>query len=156
MRKPHLAPDNQFSRDPEEGLRRLIDLAPQAEEFAEQTLDRLRPSLSWLHRFRRRVATAAVAALSAWLFIHVMFGANGMVIYRQKKAEYQTLQKEIGGLQKESDRYAADIKALQSDPKTIEKVAREELRYAKPGEFVLVGPQPAQPTAPPGNAAASK
>ena len=41
-----------------------------------------------------------------------MFGDNGMVVYRQKKAEYQTLQKEIDGLQKENDRYTQQVKIL--------------------------------------------
>ncbi len=144
------SPGPQAVRDPQEGLRRLIDRAPEAEQFAEQTIDRLRPGLNWLHRFRRRLATGAVAAISAWLFVHVMFGANGMVVYRQKKAEYLALQKEIGGLQKESDHRASDIEALKSDPKTIVKEAREHLGYTKPGEYVFVQPQ-APPPPPPKN-----
>ena len=41
--------------------------------------------------------------VTVWLFLHVMFGPNGMVVYRQKKAEYQNLQKEVNQLQKEND-----------------------------------------------------
>lgn len=146
----------QTLRDPQEGLRRLIDRAPEAEQFAEQTIDRLRPGLNWMHRFRRRLATGAVAAISAWLFVHVMFGANGMVVYRQKKSEYVALQKEIGGLQKESDHYSAEIEALKSDPKKIIKVAREDLGYTKPGEIVFVQPHAAPPPASPRSDAARK
>jgi len=71
-----------------------------------------------------------------------MFGANGMVVYRQKRAEYQTLRQDIDELQKENDRYTAQVKALQTDPKTIEKEAREQLHYARPGEVVYVAPPP--------------
>jgi cell division protein FtsB len=74
-----------------------------------------------------------------------MFGANGMVVYRQKRAEYQNLHRQIDALQKENDHYSGQVKALQTDPKTIEKEAREQLGYARPGEVVYVAPTPAQP-----------
>ena len=122
-------------------LRTLDERAPQADAWADRTMAKLRPTLTLLYGLRRRLATAAVAVLTVWLFAHVMFGDNGMVIYRQKKAEYQTLQKEIDGLQKENDRYTQQVKALQApDPNTIEKEAREQLHYARPGEVVYVAP----------------
>ena len=110
---------------PEDGLRTLVRHAPQAEAWADRTMARLRPTLKMLYGIRRRLATGAVAGITLWLFVHVMFGANGMVVYRQKKAEYQSLQTEIGGLQRENNRTAEQIKALQTDPATIEKTARE-------------------------------
>jgi len=127
---------------PRRGLQLLLDHAPQAEAFAERSLGRLRPALQWLYHSRRRLATVSVALLTLWLFLHVMLGANGMVIYRQKRAEYQGLQKEIDGLQKENDRYTGQIKALKTDPNTIEKEAREQLHYARPGEVIYVAPPP--------------
>jgi len=74
-----------------------------------------------------------------------MFGANGMVVYRSKRAEYQRLQAEIDRLQKENDLYTQQIKALQNDPKAIEKEAREQLHYTRPGEVVYVDPSPQKP-----------
>jgi cell division protein FtsB len=114
----------------------------------------LRPTLTLLYNMRRRLATGAVVVLTVWLFAHVMFGDNGMVIYRQKKAEYQSLQKEIDDLQKENDRYTRQVKSLQApDPNTIEKEAREQLHYARPGEVVYVAPPPPHPPTPETNAA---
>ncbi|HEV3208203.1 MAG TPA: septum formation initiator family protein [Terriglobales bacterium] len=127
------------------GLSALVDRAPQAEAFGERILERSRPALTWLYGVRRRLATAGVAILTIWLFLHVMFGANGMVVYRQKRAEYQNLQREIDSLQKENDHYTGQIKALQTDPETIEKEAREQLHYARPGEVVYVAPAPPPP-----------
>ncbi len=124
------------------GLQLLLDRAPRAEALAEQSLKRLRPALQWLYHSRRRLATVSIALLTLWLFLPVMLVANGMVIYRQKRAEYQGLQKEIHGLQKENDRYTGQIKALKTDPNTIEKEAREQLHYARPGEVVYVAPPP--------------
>jgi cell division protein FtsB len=129
----------------EESLRTLVEHAPQAEAWAQRTTEKFRPALSIVYGIRRRLATAAVAGLTAWLFVHIMFGANGMVVYRQKKTEYDSLQKEIGDLQKANDRYTQQIKALQSNPQTIEKEAREQLHYVRPGEIVYVPPNPAPP-----------
>jgi cell division protein FtsB len=138
----------------EDSLRTLVGHAPQAEAWADRTMARLRPTLTLLYGLRRRLATGAVAVLTVWLFAHVMFGDNGMVIYRQKKTEYQTLQKEIDGLQKENDRYTQQVKSLQApDPNTIEKEAREQLHYTRPGEWVYIAPPPPRPPAPEASAA---
>jgi|SRR5215469_761561 len=137
---------------PEEKLRAVVDRAPAAEAFAERCLDRVRPFWNVAYGARRRLATLGVLLLTAWLFLHVMFGANGMVVYRTKRAEYQRLHTDIGQLQKENDRYTEQIKALQTDPKAIEKEAREQLHYTRPGEVVYVSPAP-PPAKPPQSAA---
>lgn len=128
---------------PQQGLRALVERAPQAEAFAERVREKLRPLLTWLYGARRRLSTMGVAVITIWLFFHVMFGANGMVVYRQKRAEYQSLQQEIDSMQKENDHYTEQVKALKTDPKTIEKEAREQLHYTRPGEVVYVAPAPA-------------
>jgi cell division protein FtsB len=148
--------------------RRLSALAkhgPQAEAFGRrighrisrsigsQINEKLRPIFACLYRARRRLATSGVALVTVWLFLHVMFGANGMVVYRQKRAEYQSLSHEIDDLQKENDRYTTQIKALQTDPETIEKEAREQLHYTRPGEVVFVSPAPPPVQMPSTNAA---
>ena len=133
---------------PEERLRTLVQGADQAEAWAGKVHARLIPVLETMFLFRRRLATGAVAVLAVWLFLHVMFGANGMTVYRAKRAEYQTLQKEIAGLQKDNDQYSKQINQLKSDPERIEKEAREQFHYARPGEVVYVSPEPAVPAQP--------
>jgi cell division protein FtsB len=90
----------------------------------------------WLYRSRRRIATSAVVLLVCLMAFHVVFGANGMLIYQQKRTEHKALDKELDSLQKENEQLNHRIKALRTDPKTIEKEAREQLRYARPGEVV--------------------
>jgi cell division protein FtsB len=85
-----------------------------------------------------------------------MFGANGMVVFRQKRAEYKSLQAEINGLQKENDSYIKQINSLSTDPKAIEKEAREKLHYLRDGEVVFVSPAPAPPPQPRNTNAARK
>ena len=126
-------------------MRSFVERAPEAEAWADRTKEKLRPTFTLLYGVRRRLATGAVAVLTVWLFVHVMFGANGMVVYRQKKAEYQDLQKQVSSLQRENDRYTQQIDSLEKDPKALEKEAREQLHYARPGEVVYVSPPPPNP-----------
>lgn len=128
----------------------MVERAPQAEALAETWIVRARPYLVQVYALRRRIATIAVVVLTISLFVHVMFGANGMVVYKKKRADYESLHKQIDKVQKENDAYTQQIQGLKSDEKAIEKEAREQLGYAKPGEYVYVAPKPA-PVAPPAN-----
>jgi cell division protein FtsB len=143
---------------PEEGLRAVFgqaidhaidqargqakDQAPRAEAAAARWVERTRPVWSWLALEWRRCGTAAAIVLIVGLLLHAMFGANGMVIYRQKHDELQALQSEVERLQKENSLYVDQIKSLKSDPAAIEKEAREQLHYTRRGEIVYVAPDP--------------
>ncbi len=141
---------------PEEGLRAAIDQAmdqaieqakdqaPRAEAAAARWVERTSPVWSWLAREWRRLGTAAAILLIVGLFLHAMFGANGMVVYRQKRAEMKSLKSEVERLQKENSQYVDQIKSLKSDPAAIEKEAREQLHYTKRGEVIYVAPDPPQ------------
>lgn len=139
---------------PQDGLRAMAERAPQAEALAVSWMESARPLTTALYALRRRIATITVAALAGLLFVHVMFGANGMIVYRQKRTEYQSLQKRILQEQKENELYTQKIQGLKTDEKAIEKEAREQLRYARPGEYVYVPPAAANP--PPANHSAKK
>jgi cell division protein FtsB len=139
---------------PERGLQAVLERAPQAEALAASWIEGSRPIWARVYGHRRRIATIAVVALAASLFVHVMFGANGMVVYRQKHTAYQELQKQIVEMQQENERYTSEIQGLKSDQTAIEKEAREQLGYAKPGEYVYVSPPPKP--APAGNHSAKK
>ena len=133
---------------PEDGLRAVAAHATEAEAFAASWIARIRPLAVRAYALRRRTATVAVVLLAASLFVHVMFGANGMVVYKQKRAEYEMLRKQMDQVQQENDRYTKQVQGLKSDQTAIEKEAREQLGYAKPGEYVYVSPAVAKPAAP--------
>jgi cell division protein FtsB len=122
----------------EDGVRAFVERAPQAEAFAESWILRVRPLLITVYGLRRRIATIAVLAMAISLFVHVMFGANGMIVYKKKRGEYKSLEKQVQQVQQENDRYTQQIHGLKSDREAIEKEAREQLGYAKPGEYVYV------------------
>ena len=127
---------------PEDGLRAVVEQGPRAEAMAGRCIERTRPVWSWLAREWRRLGTAAAVFITAGLLLHAMFGANGMVVYRQKRSELNLVQIDVDRLQKENDEYVARIKALKSNPAAIEKEAREQLHYTRPGEYVYVAPDP--------------
>jgi|ERR1700677_3519132 cell division protein FtsB len=140
---------------PEDGLRAMAEKAPQAEALATSWMLTVRPVAARLYALRRRLATITVAVFACLLFVHVMFGANGMIVYKQKRIEYESLQKRIVLEQKENDLYTQQIQALKTDAKAIEKEAREQLRYVRPGEYVYVPPPPAN-LSPPATHSAKK
>ena len=129
----------------EGGLRAAVASAPRAEALAASWVERIRPLFMSVYVLRRRIATVFVAVVAVSLFAHVVFGANGMIVYKQKRSEYETLHRQILEEQAENERYAQEIEALKKDDKAIEKEAREQLGYAKPGEYVYVAPTPAKP-----------
>lgn len=106
-----------------------------------------------LYRSRRKLATVAVAVLAAWVGVHVVTGDNGMLTYLNKRAEAKALAQEIQTIEAENQRLGAEINALKTDPQRVEREAREQLRYAKPGEVVYTLPEPKRM---PDNAAAQK
>jgi cell division protein FtsB len=85
---------------------------------------------------RRRAATVAAALLALGVGYHVIFGANGLTAFEQKRQETQRLKQETLQLQQENDLLTGHVARLQSDPDAIEQQAREQLRYTRPGEVI--------------------
>ncbi len=96
---------------------------------------------AWLYARRRKLATFGVGLLACVLGYHVMFGANGLVVYSQKKAESRQVQEQNRALQQQNQEMEEQIKKLKSDPQTIEKEAREKLHYVRPDEKIYSLPQ---------------
>ena len=87
---------------------------------------------------------AAAVSLVGALAYHVICGEHGYLAYQRERQQYEAFQKQTRQLQEENESLQKHIDALKSDPKAIEKVAREQLHMAKPGEIVITysDPQP--------------
>jgi cell division protein FtsB len=90
--------------------------------------------------WRRRIATPFIAVLLCMVAYYVVFSANGLMVYQQKRRESRDLDKQIKALQQQNGSMEKEIKALKADPQTIEKEARERLRYTRPGEVIFTLP----------------
>jgi len=95
-----------------------------------------------VYQWRRKAATVALGLVAVCVAYHVIFGANGTMVYSHKLAEHRDLDQEILELKQENARLAHHVEALKTDPAAIEKEAREQLRYARPGEIIYTVPPP--------------
>ena len=102
---------------------------------------------AFLERHGRTVLALFVLAL----FVHDIFGPHGFIAMRRTQNEIQKVQKDLDRLNKENVELGDQVRALKTDPRLIEKIAREDLQRAKPGEIIIRIPQSQQP-APDGHA----
>ena len=79
------------------------------------------------------------------LVVHDIFGAHGFIAMRRTQNEIQKVKADISRLNSENVQLSQQVKALKTDPHLIEKIAREELQKAKPGEIIIRIPQSQQP-----------
>ena len=103
-------------------------------------LDSLRAACGAVSIGGRKAATVAAAALALGVGYHVIFGANGLTVYEQKRQENRLLSQQMQELQRENDLLKGHVDRLQSDPNAIEHQAREELHYTRPGEVIYTLP----------------
>ena len=92
------------------------------------------------------IAGCSLALLS--FAVHEIAGENGYLVRRQRRLQMQALDEDVQRLQEDNRRLTQKIKALRSDPQTIEEFAREQLRMARPGDVVVTLPPEEQPEAP--------
>jgi len=102
--------------------------------------------LSWNAASFRRYATFALVLICLALFGHEIFGPHGFLALRREKQEIENLRQQISQLKHENEQLDKRIKALQSDPEAIERVAREQMRLVRPGEIVYNLPEKDQKT----------
>jgi len=96
---------------------------------------------------RRRLLLAVVGLALLALVVHTLFSEKGYLALRQQQQELERMQEEIQRLEQENRRLVEEIQALKSDPQAVERVAREQLKMARPGEKVIILP-PEKPPSP--------
>jgi cell division protein FtsB len=80
------------------------------------------------------------------LVVHDIFGTHGFIAMRRTQLEIRRVRKDIDKLNSENVQLSDQVKALKSDPHAIERIAREELQRAKPGEVIIRVPTLPPPT----------
>ena len=88
--------------------------------------------------FRKRlILTVALCAILA-LVGRSILGDRGLFEVWRKKSSTQQLASEVQALRDRNTSLHQQIQALKHDPLAIERIAREELGYARPGEITFV------------------
>jgi cell division protein FtsB len=101
--------------------------------FAEHFRDFLRRNLSWF-----------IAAGLALLLLQDVFGNHGVLAMRRSQQEAREVQRQINQMNEENRQLEERVKALKTDPQAIERIAREEMGLARPGEYIFkLPPKPA-------------
>ena len=88
-----------------------------------------------------RIAVGVFGLLTIAMLLLAVFNDKGALKVHAQSEKFDAIQNEITKLDAENKQLNAEIQALRSDPTTIEKFAREELKLVKPGEIVLVTPE---------------
>jgi cell division protein FtsB len=86
--------------------------------------------------------------------MHTLFGPYGYFSMRRSERQIEQLRLEIDRLDRENHQLTNEIRALQTDPSAIEKVAREDMGLARPGELIFRLPDDPLPATPPPTSAA--
>ena len=96
---------------------------------------------AFLERHGRTVLGVFVLAL----VVHDIFGPHGFIAMRRTQNEIEKVRKDLDRLNKENLELGDQVHALKTDPRLIEKIAREDLQRAKPGEIIIRIPPGQQP-----------
>ena len=81
------------------------------------------------------------------LLVHDVFGPHGFIAMRRTQKEIDQIRDQIVKLNNENKTLSEQVTSLKSDPKSIERIAREEMGLARPGEMIFKLPETAKPAA---------
>jgi cell division protein FtsB len=88
-----------------------------------------------------RIAVGVFGLLTVAMLLLAVINDRGAIQVHAQAKKLEALQAEVSKLSAENSALSSEIQKLRTDPTTIEKFAREELKLVKPGEVVLVTPE---------------
>ena len=91
---------------------------------------------------RKRLAIATGVLLSIYLLVTFVFGEMGVVKYSRMKLQYRAMADEIASLKLANAKLVHEVHSLKSDPAYLERIARDKLGLARPGEIVYYYNEP--------------
>ena len=86
---------------------------------------------------KKAAALGSILALIA-LVVGSLFGDRGLLYLFAQQERTQALRREILELRGQNGQLAEEIRALRSDPRAIERLAREQLGLARSSETVFL------------------
>lgn len=97
---------------------------------------------------RRNMMWFLVAGLTL-LVLQDIFGTHGVLAMRRSQSEAAGIQKEIDRLNDENQKLQDRVRSLKTDPIAIERIAREDIGLARPGEYIFqIAPKPGDSSTP--------
>ncbi len=96
---------------------------------------------AYLRKNARQILGLALFAL----LVHDIFGAHGFIAMRKTQKEIEQIREQIGKLNNDNKSLSSQVNSLKTDPQAIERIAREEMGLARPGEIIYKLPDSAKP-----------
>jgi cell division protein FtsB len=91
---------------------------------------------------KKKIFILGVACVLLIMIVTALFGKKGVMDLRRTRRTLEAQTERIRALEAERDRLEAEIRRLNTDPRAVEKAAREKLGLAAPGEKVVIEPAP--------------
>lgn len=91
---------------------------------------------------KKKIVMLAVVCVLLIMAVTTFFGNKGVMSLRGDRKKLAAQAARIRDLEAQKARLEAEIARLASDPRAVEKAAREKLGLAAPGEKVVVDPVP--------------
>ena len=85
---------------------------------------------------RKKVGLLVLIAAALYALWALMVGEMGVIKYYRMHTQERTLRAEIGHLKQDNLRLMDDVRSLKSDPAYLERMARDKIGLARPGEVV--------------------
>jgi cell division protein FtsL len=85
----------------------------------------------------RQYGRGLLGLLMLVMIVHDVFGTHGFLAMRRTQNEIRKVKADLDALSKENAALAQEVKDLNSDPRLIEKIARDDLGLARPGEIII-------------------
>ncbi len=86
--------------------------------------------------WRQRVALTIAAGVTTALVAVVIFGSRGLLHLQTLTGEQDELGRRIALLLHENEQLRERIQRLRNDDRTLERLAREQLGFTRPGEVI--------------------
>jgi cell division protein FtsB len=90
------------------------------------------------HGLRKKATTLFCVIAVIALMVGSLFGDRGILQLLRQRERTEALARDIEQLRDQNRALAEEIASLRRDPAAIERLAREELGLARPGEAVFV------------------
>jgi len=101
---------------------------------------RLQSFSEQLGQFWRRNLMWILLAGLGLLILQDVFGTHGVLAMRRAQHEAEGEQQEINRINRENADLQSRVNSLKTDPETIERIAREQMGLARPGEYIFKVP----------------
>lgn len=99
------------------------------------------PEMVRRYRIRRWIFRVAMGAIFLSVLGWAIYGERGWVDLQRRQEELERLRAEVAVQATTVEGLRRQVADLRSDPKAVERIAREELGYALPGEISLLLPR---------------